>query len=422
MVGSNQRFKGHWLSRIDEYRHTPRIIFGIGAVDRAGELAKEFAKNANAIIITDKELSKIGLVDGAKKSLEGAGFKVDVFASAVREPEISEVKKIIDDVRKKDYGLVVGVGGGAAMDKAKMVAAMAETPGDLEEYVCPNDKPLKGSKPKLLIPTTSGTGSECSNTAVVIVSKKSMGIESIKTWITGNPVLADAAVIDPSLMIGLPPRITAGSGMDAMSHTAEAVLSLQANPFSDATALKAVELVSQNLRTVYHQGTNIEARWNMALASSIGGMVISYPWVAGPATLGHAASEGISAKYNIPHGEACGVLLPFVYWFNLPDAYGRKKIAKLAEAMGEDITGLTTKEAAEKAITATFDLLEDVGLPTGLKDYGISKKDIPMMSGYILQRAEEMYSMSQYNPRKATLENLTEFFEKAFEGRASIGL
>ena len=422
MVGPNQRFEGHWLSRIDEYRHTPRIIFGIGAVDRAGELAKEFAKNTNAIIITDKELSKIGLVDSAKESLEGAGFKVDVFEAKAREPEISEVKKIIDDVRKKDYGLVVGIGGGAAMDKAKMVAVMAETPGELEEYVCPNDKPLMGSKPKLLIPTTSGTGSECSNTAVVILPEQSMGMESIKTWITGDPVLADAAVIDPILTIGLPPRITAVSGMDAMSHTAEAVLSLQANPFSDAIALKAVELVSQNLRTAYHQGDNIEARWSMALASSIGGIVISYPWVAGPATLGHVASEGMSARYNIPHGEACGVLLPFVYRFNLPDAYGRKKIAKIAEAMGEDITGLTTKAAAEKAITATFDLLEDVGLPTSLRDYNIPKKDIPTISEYILRRAEEMYSMSQYNPRKATLENLKEFFERGFEGRESINL
>ena len=422
MTGLNQRFEGHWLSRIDEYRHTPRIIFGVGAVARAGELAKEFAKNTSAIIITDEALSKIGLVDGAKESLEGAGFKVDIFASAVREPEISEVKKIIDDVRKKDYGLVVGIGGGAAMDKAKMVAVMAETPGELEEYVCPNDKPLMGSKPKLLIPTTSGTGSECSNTAVVILPEQSMGMKSIKTWITGGPVLADAAVIDPSLTIGLPPRITAGSGMDAMSHTAEAVLSLQANPFSDAIALKAVELVSQNLRTAYHQGDNIEARWSMALASSIGGMVISYPWVAGPATLGHVASEGISARYNSPHGEACGVLLPFVYWFNLPDAYGRKKIAKIAEAMGEDVTGLSAKVAAEEAITATFDLLEDVGLPTSLRDYNIPKKDIPTISEYILHRAEEMYSMSQYNPRKATLENLKEFFERGVEGRESINL
>ena len=151
-------------------------------------------------------------------------------------------------------------------------------------------------------------------------------------------------------------------------------------------------------------------------------MVISYPWIAGPATLAHVASEGISARYNIPHGEACGVLLPFVYWYNLPDAYGRKKVAGIAAAMGEDVAGLTDKAAAEKAITATFDLLEDVGLPTNLKDYDISKKDIRVISEYVLQRAEEMYSMSQYNPRKATLKNLTEFFERAVEGRESIQL
>jgi alcohol dehydrogenase len=414
-----QMFEGHWLSRVDEYRHSPRVSFGIGAVNKTGELAKEIAKNSNAIVITDKALRKIGIVEGPKKSLEDAGFVVDIYESEEREPMSGEVKKIIDTVRWKDYGLVVGVGGGSAMDKAKIAAVMIETPGELEEYVCPNDKPLRGSRPKLLIPTTSGTGSECSNTAVVIVLDKDMG--RIKTWITGSQVLAEATVIDPALTVGLPPRITAGSGMDAMSHNAEAVLSVQANPFSDAIALKAIELVSQSLRTGYHQGHNIEARWNMALASAIGGMVISYPWVAGPATLGHVVSEGLSAKYDIPHGEACGVLLPFVFWYNLPDAYGRKKLAKIAEAMGEDVYSLGTKAAAQKAITATFDLLEDIDLPTSLKDYNIPMKDIPLMSDYILRRAEEMYSMSQYNPRKATLGNIREFFEKALGGRESIG-
>lgn len=420
MIGLNQVFEGHWLSRLDEYRHTPRVIFGIGAVNKVGQLAKEFAKNTNCIIITDKSLREIGLIEGPKKSLENAGFTVDVYGSEVKEPVLEEVKEIINVVKGKDYGLVVGVGGGAVMDKAKIGAVMAETRGEVEEYVCPSTKPLMGSKPKLLISTTSGTGSECSNTAVVIVPHKDMG--SIKTWITGNSVLADAAVIDPSLTVGLPPRVTAGTGLDAMSHTAEAVLSLQANHFSDALALEAVQLVSQNLRTAYHQGNDIEARWNMSLAASIGGIVISYPWVAGPAVLAHVASEGISAKYDVPHGEACGVLLPFVYWYNLPDAYARRKLAKIAEAMGEEVAGLGAKEAAQKAITATFDLLEDVGLPVSLRDYNIPSKDIPAISEYILHRAEEMYSMSQYNPRKATLENMKDFFNKALEGRESIGL
>jgi len=419
MTELNEVFEGHWLSRIDKYRHTPRVNFGVGAVDKVGDLAKEIAKNTKCIIITDKSLRKIGIIERPNKSLEDAGFTVDIYESEAKEPVLEEVKKIIKVVKGKDYGLVVGIGGGAVMDRAKIAAVMSETAGELEEYVCPSTKPLTGSKPKILISTTSGTGSECSNTAVVIVPNV---IGPIKTWITGDLVLADAAVIDPSLTVGLPPRVTAGSGMDALSHTAEAVLSLQANPFSDALSLKAVELVSQNLRTAYHQGNNLEARWNMALASSIGGTIISYPWVAGPAVLCHVASEGISAKYDIPHGEACGVLLPFVYWYNLPDAYARRKLIKIAEAMGEDVFGLDAKEAAQKAIIATFDLLEDVGLPVNLKAYNIPEKDIPAISEYILTRAEEMYSMSKYNPRKATLENIKEFFIKALKGRESIGL
>ncbi len=420
MLELGQVFESHWLSRIDEYRHVPRVCFGVGALSKLGGLAKEIATNADSIIITDKALTKIGLIERPQRSLEDAGFTVDVYESEAREPVLEDVKKLIDVVKGKAYGLVVGVGGGAAMDKAKIAAVLSETHGELEEYVCPSIKPLTASRPKLLIPTTSGTGSECSNTAVVIVPEKDMG--SIKTWITGNQVLADAAVIDPSLTLGLPPRVTAGTGMDAMSHTAEAVLSLQANAFSDALSLKAIELVSRNLRTAYHQGDNIEARWNMSLAASIGGMVISYSWVAGPAVLAHVASEGISAEYGIPHGEACGVLLPFVYWYNLADYYAREKLAKIAEAMGEDVAGLDTKKAAQKAITATFDLTEDVGLPTRLRDYGVQGKDVPAMSEYILHRAEDMYSMSQYNPVKATPENIVEFFSRAVEGRESIGL
>ena len=407
------------LSRVDEYRSIPRVYFGVGAVNKVGEVAKEIAKNTNAIIITDKTLKEIGLVEGPKKSLEDTGFTVDVYESEAKEPTLKDVKKAIDVVRGKNYGLVVGIGGGSAMDIAKAGAVMSDSPGELEEYIGRGAKPLVGSKPKLLIPTTSGTGSESSIWSVMTVSHKDMG--TTKTSLAGDLVLADAAVIDPSLTVGLPPRVTAGSGMDAMSHTAEAVLSLPANPFSDAIALKAVELVSQNLRTAYHQGNNIAARWNMALAAFIGGMVISYPWVSGPAVLGHIASEGISTKYGIPHGEACGTLLPFVYWYNLPDTYGRGKLAKIAEAMGEDVTGLDAKKAAQKAVTATFDLLEDIDLPTSLKEYNIPMKDIPLISEYIFTKAEAR-PMSKFNPRRATLENITEFFSKALEGRESIGL
>lgn len=408
------------VNKVEEYSFPHNICFGTGAANKVGELAKGIAKNTNAVIITDKVLVKLGTIDGPKKSLEEAGFRVDVCDSESAEPVIAEAKRIIDVVRGKDYGLVIGIGGGSAMDRSKLAAIMAVTPGDVEEYLLPSEKPLKGALPKIMIPTTSGTGSECSNFAVVSTPHKEQG--SVKNFIGADEAMADVAIVDPSLVVGLPPRPTAGSGMDALSHNAEGVISLQANPFTDALALKAVELVSQNLRTAVKQGNNIEARWNMSLAASMGGMVITAPGVAGPATLGHAASESMSSRYGIPHGEACGVLLPFVYWFNLPDAYGSKKVARIAEAMGEDVAGLSAKAAAEKAITATFDLLEDIGLPTGLKAYNIPKSDIPSISDFVLSRAESLYGMADFNPVKASLKNLTEFFERAIEGRESINL
>ncbi len=408
------------VNRVEEFGLIHNIVFGVGAADKLGEVAKGIAKNSNAIIVTDETLAKIGVIKGPKKSLEDAGFSVDVCGSPAVEPMIEEVKKVIDVVRGKDYGVVVGIGGGSAMDRAKSAAIMAVTPGNLEEYLLPSEKPVAGALPKIMMPTTSGTGSECSAGLVVIVPDKEQG--KVKTFMMGDHCFADATVVDPSLVVGCPPRVTAGSGMDAMAHTAEGVICLHANPFSDALALKAVELVSKNLKTAVKQGDNLEARWNMSWAAFIGGMVCTFPWIGGPATLAHIASESISAKYGFPHGESCGILLPFTFWFNLPDAYARKKMAKIAEAMGEDITGLDTKAAAEKAITATFDLLEDVGLPTSLKEYDIPKNDIPSLTDFVLDRAENLYGMADFMPVKANSANVKEFLEKTFEGRESVGL
>lgn len=405
------------LSRIDQYRHIPKIDFGVGAVENLGEIARDVAQNKKAIIVTDENIAGVGLTERPKSSLEEEGFTVDIYKSAPAEPTPEESREIIKAIKSNDYGLVVGLGGGSSIDKSKLGAVIAEQEGDLDDYLYPGEGTLTGSKPKIMIPTTSGTGSEVSGFAVCMGSHETMG--EIKTWIAGPIVQADAAVVDPSLVIGCPPGPTAASGMDALSHTAEAVLSLQANPVSDALSLKAVELVSKNLQKVYNQGEDLEARWNMALAAMIGGTVIDYEWVAGPATIGHCASEGISARYGISHGEACGTLLPYVYWYNLPHPYARKKVSLIAEAMGQNVTGLSEKAAAEKAITATFDLLESVGLSTSLD---IPKEDIDEVAEYILKRGREMYALPDYNPRRLSLDNLKDFFLTVSEGREAIDL
>jgi alcohol dehydrogenase class IV len=411
-------FSTYWLNRNDEYGLPPKMLFGFNTLGKSGEVAEQIAKNKNALIITDKFLLKTAYIDQLSTLLKELKFNVDVYAAEVAEPTVDQVEKVINEATKKDYGIIVGIGGGSSLDRAKIAACFAGTGEKMQDYFAPSTKPLTYSKPKLLIPTTSGTGSEASNTAVIIVPEEYVG--TAKTWITGKMMLSEAIIVDPTLMVGLPPRITANTGIDALSHCAEGVISKQANPFSDALALQGIRLVFENIRAAYHQGENLESRWNMAMAATLGGIVISFPWVSGPATLGHAASEGISPKYNIPHGAACGVLLPYVYWFNLSSSYGEKKLADIAQSMGIDTCTMSRGKAAEAAIEGTFDLLEDIDMPTNLKSFGMQEEDIPVISKYILERSEKMYSMSAFNPRKATLENLEEFFHVAYEGRESL--
>jgi len=418
MTTQNDMFENQFSNRIDEYSNVPKIVMGVHAIDGLSGLAMELAENKSVLLVTDKHLENIGSLVQSKTSLEDAGFAVDTYSTEASEPGIEEARRIINTARKGKYGLLIGIGGGSIMDVTKIAAVMANTPGELEEYLCPSEKPLRKAKPKIMIPTTSGTGSECSNFAVVIAKDERIG--PVKTWIAGEAVLADSAIIDPALTISLPPRETARCGMDALSHVAEAVLSLKANPISDALALKAVELIFHNLKTACRKGTDVNARWQMSLAATIGGIVITYPWIAGPALIGHVASEGISALYGASHGETCGVLLPYVFWYNSPHQYARKKITNIVEVMGNEVATCEQKDAVKHTITNTFDLLEEIGMPTSLKELGILEKDIPMLSEYILKRAEEMYSMAEYNPVRATKENIEEFFSKAVRGRDSI--
>jgi alcohol dehydrogenase class IV len=417
----NKIFNTNIAHRIDEYCSPSEIIFGNGAIRKAGECARRISTNSKVAVVTDNGLVALGLTAEIEKYLSQSGFSVDMLYSDAIEPTLGQIEKLSGEIATGDYGLIVGFGGGSSMDRAKIASCFAGIGDQVIHYVAPADKPLPSQRkiPKLLIPTTSGTGSEVSNTAVVIVPEETLG--STKTWITGKEVLADTVLIDPDLIKNLPPRVTAASGLDALSHCTEGILSKQANGYSDALALESVRLVSQSLRDAYKNGgENPESRWNMAMAAMIGGQVISFGWVAGPATLGHVVSEGLSPKLSMTHGDSCAVLLPYVYWFNLPDAYAQSKLAMIAEAMGIETDNMTRKQAAESAIIETFRLLEDVDIPTSLQECGMDENDIPEFSRYILDRAEQMYSMSVYNPVTATYENLVEFFNTAYHGKQAL--
>jgi len=398
------------ILRISEFQNPQKIIFGVGAVDRVGEEAKRLG-GGKILVVSDGNIEKAGILGKILKLSEEKEPDIQLYKIPTAEPTMDSARAIADMVREKKYNVVIGVGGGSCLDSAKIAAAMATNPGDVWEYCAKVKAEVRQVKnqtlPKILIPTTSGTGSEASNTLVIIEKK-------YKTWITDNKVLAEVAIVDPTLTATLPPKMTAGSGMDALSHVVEALMSTRANPLSDALSLEAVRLVFENLRRAYHQGEDLEARWGMSLAATLGGWVIGFPWIGGPAIIGHCLAEAFGSKYKIPHGIACALALPYSMEYNLPALMD--KLALMTTVVGEDCTGLTTRDAAFKSIEAVLELMEDVDMPTTLREVGVPKEDLKPFAEYLVTERQYLYDLITFNPRKPTLENITQLLERMWEG------
>jgi alcohol dehydrogenase class IV len=403
--------KNLWIARTVEFGNPEKIIFGVNCVGKIGVEAKHLEAK-KAVLVTERTMKNIGILEKITEPIEKEGINYELYEVPTKEPDMDTARSVVAAVREHKYDLVIGVGGGSCMDLAKLAATMAENPGDVSDYCARVKGEVKKLEqktlPKILVPTTSGTGSECSNTLVVID-------EDYKTWITDNKLLANVAIIDPTLALTMPPRVTAGTGMDALSHSIEGLLSRMSNPISDALAFQAVKMISGNLRTAYNYGKDLEARWNMSLAASLGGWVIGFPWVGGPANLGHCIAEAIGSKYRIPHGVACGLVLPYIMEFNLPAC--TKRLAEIANVMDEDVSGGSIHDDAIESVKAVRRLMRDVELPTSLKEIGtFPKEDIQDFARYLVEERQYMYDLEHYNPRRLTLENITELLEVMWKG------
>jgi alcohol dehydrogenase class IV len=394
-----------------EFQNPQRIVFGVGASEKIGDEAKRLGAD-KVLVISDDNIEKAGLLRNILKSIKENDLEPSLHKIPATEPTMENAKEVASLSKAHRYDVVIGVGGGSCLDSAKVAALMATNPGDPQEYcvhvgATPREAKNK-TLPKILIPTTAGTGSEASNTLVIIEKQ-------YKTWITDNKILAETAIIDPALCRGLPPRTTAGTGMDALSHVIEGLMSAQANPISDSLSTAAVKLVFDNLRRAYQNGQDINARRNMSLAATLGGWVIGFPWVGGPATMGHCISEAVGSRYKIPHGVACAIALPYAMEYNLPPL--EEKLASLATIAGENTKGLSTREASFKSIDAVVKLMRDLDLPTSLKKAGVPREDMKPLAEYIVNERQFLYDLKTFNPTKPNLENVTELLEKMWEGR-----
>ncbi|MGD0423116.1 MAG: iron-containing alcohol dehydrogenase [Candidatus Bathyarchaeia archaeon] len=394
------------ITNVWGYQGPKKIIVGAGGVEASvGREAKRFGQKV--LLVTDKGVRKTGLADKVSNLLSKESLKVEIYDEISGEPTADVMRKAVAFGRQGNYDVIIGVGGGSSIDTAKMIAACLTNPGDLMTLVNPIEDVIKiSTRPKILIPTTSGTGSEATPDSVMI--------EGIyKTFASSPNLFAEVAIVDPVMALTGPPRLTAVCALDALAQNVETFLGAFSNPISDSQALEGARLIFSYLRRAYDNGSDLEARWGLSMAAMMGGIVIGYPWTK-CLSLGHCIAEAAGPKWKIPHGAICGLALPYFLEFSIPAC--SDKLARLASVIGADVHGMSTREAAHVAVQEVVDLLNDVEMPLSLKEWGVQKQEIQEFSDYIYNERQHMYLLPKFNSRKLTQGNTRKLMESMYEG------
>ncbi|MCF6289415.1 MAG: iron-containing alcohol dehydrogenase [Desulfobacterales bacterium] len=376
-----------------------RIRFGAGVINDLADLVAETG-GSKVFLVIDPGLKAAGLLDRVTAPLTRAGVPVTIFDQVEPEPGLRLADAGTDLAKKAGADCVVGVGGGSALDIAKAISILLTNHGKAEDYLGLG-KIKKPGVAKIMVPTTAGTGAEVTFTAVFINEKTRS-----KGGMNGDPLYPEAALLDPELTRSLPPAVTATTGIDAFVHALEAYTSTQAHRISEMYSLEAMELISRNLPIAYANGDNIEARSAMLMGSLLGGKALATAGVG----LVHAMAYPLGGMFNIPHGLANAVLLPYVVAYNIIGC--PEKYAVAAEIMGYDTEGLSEREAGELAVEAIIRLNGDVNIPETLAGLNIPREKIPEMAEIALTVTRPV----QNNPRKPTLAEVIAVYEAAFQG------
>jgi alcohol dehydrogenase class IV len=394
----------------DQYTFQLPILveFGLGVSEKVGTYAKELGKKV--LIVTDRGIVQAGILKKITDVLDVFGTDYDVFDEVSPNPTEMDVGEASKHIKDEGCDFIIALGGGSSIDVAKCSALLSTNPGKISDYVMLSFSDLGKIKKhplKLLtIPTTAGTGSEVDYWAVLTTSRKMKDSIGQPPMYPGGPYLgATVALVDPLMTIPLPPRQTACTGIDALSHLVETYVAKGTNPIVEAWSVYAIDLIARNLRVAFADGSNLEAREKMMQASIMGGLNLNYANLGGI----HSLGEGTGGLYgNIPHGVLMGIFFPHVIDYNR--LANPQKYARIAAAMGEDVHGLSVMNAAKAAAHAVRRLLEDLDLPTRLKDVGVKRDDLPA----IAERAV-WDGATGGNPRAVTQADFVKIAEKAYE-------
>ncbi|GFK93433.1 Long-chain-alcohol dehydrogenase 1 [Fundidesulfovibrio magnetotacticus] len=325
------------------------------------------------LVVTDPGLAGTGMVDRLEEQFRKARIACERFADVEADPSYETAVRAGESLRAFRADAIVGIGGGSAQDVAKVASILATNPGEVSSLFGIDLVPKPGLK-LMLIPTTAGTGSEV--TPIAILSDHH---EKLKKGIVSPHLFPSVALLDPELTLGLPPHITAATGMDALIHAVEAYTSRNATPVTDMLALQAIRLVHGNIRTAYANGADIKARSDMMEGSMLAGMAFANAGV----TAVHAFAYPIGAEYHIPHGVANSIMLVPVMEFNMLG--NLPKFAYLAGVLGENVVGLSQREAALKAVEALRVLTQDLRVPARLSGFGVRDENIPDLAKGVMK-------------------------------------
>ncbi len=370
------------------FQTCPNILFAPGAAGRIAALVGE-ARARRVLLVTDAGVRAAGLTRAAESALAEAGVALAVFDDVVADPPAAVVEAGAARARDHAADLVLAVGGGSALDTAKLVAYLAGS-GDALESLYGVDLARGGRLPLILVPTTAGTGSEVTPIAIVTTPSQE------KKGVVSSRLLPDWAVLDPDLTLGLPAPVTAATGIDAMVHAIEAYTSRhRKNPLSDQLARQALALLSGSLREACRAGDDRAARSDMLLGACLAGMAFANAPVAAV----HALAYPIGALFHVPHGLSNALVLTRVMRFNLPAAAAL--YAELAPILDPAAAGRAVPEAAELFVGALESLCRDCGVPASLAAVGIGAGDLDRLAGDAMKQTRLLVN----NPREMTLED-----------------
>lgn len=371
--------------------HSPtHLIFKIGGKKEISKEAIKFGKRV--LFIVDYRIRDI--TRNIEDDLKKLGLEVIIYDKITKEPTLEKFEEVANFARESKVNLVIGVGGGSTMDTAKIASAALTNDIPIKNMIGIDKVPNKGV-PLILSPTTAGTGSEVNRTAMVIVNSE-------KTWVVSKNIAADIAIVDPELTVTCPPKVTAVTGMDALSHAIEGYMSLDSNPIVEGLTFEVVRLVERSLRRAYYNGNDIKARSDMSFAATLGGLILC----STAATYGHSISYTL-VKYGIPHGLGTGFALPYAMEINLPVI--PEKLALIGEAFG--VYNGTVREKAQAAIECVRSLLRDLNMPLNLQELDIPKDDLKLLAKELIEKYPR-----KNNPRQLTFEDSLKLYKRMWEG------